>query len=259
MAKTSAIISEIKKAIGKALGATYVSSILRHFTNIRKAYFAGDWETCCAKGGKFVEALLKGLHFYTTQNRLKRIKVGTEIDRLINLPRNNFDPSIRLLIPRICRSLYYIASDRGARHDITGFNPSRMDAEIVSSQASFLLAELVRLFHPGNLSGEQALTITDELIQRKIPLITSVFDVRRVLNTSLKYSDQVLLLLYDSYPNPVQVKDLFNWVEHKNITDFKRKVLKKLHEKRFLEYRDDLCKLLPPGLEYVDENFGQEY
>jgi hypothetical protein len=173
----------------------------------------------------------------------------------MNLPKESQSESIRLLIPRICRFLYHIASDRGARHDITGFNPSWMDAQIATSSTSFLLAELVRLFHPGNLSADEAQRIADGLVQRKIPLVTAVFDVKRVLNPNLEYSDKVLLLLYDSYPEPVSVNDLFKWIEHKNITDFKRKVLQKLHELKYLEYRNTLCILLEPGLKYVEENF----
>jgi hypothetical protein len=229
--------------------------MLSHFAGMRHAYFARDWETCCTKSGKFVEALLKGIHFFTTGNKSKRISVGAEIDRLINLPKDAVNEFIRLLIPRVCRSLYHIASDRGARHDVTGFDPSRMDAQMASASTSFILAELVRLFHPGNLSSDEAQSIADGLVQRKIPLVTNVLDVKRVLNPKLEYSDKVLLLLYDSYPRPVRVTDLFNWAEHKNITDFKRKVLQKLHDKKLLEHRNNLCVLLEPGLNYVDQNF----
>lgn len=255
MPDTSELTTEIEKAIGKHLGPTYVSAMLNHFAGIRKAYFSRDWETCCTKAGKFIEALLKGIHFYTTGNKPKRILVGTEIDRLTNLPKDSQNESIRLLIPRVCRSLYYIASDRGARHDITGFDPSRMDAQMASSSASFLLAEMVRLFHPGNIPADEAQKIADGLVQRKIPLVTTVFDVKRVLNPKLEYSDKVLLLLYDSLPKTVSVNNLFDWTEHKNITDFKRKVLQKLHDTKFIEYRNNLCVLLEPGQKYVEENF----
>ncbi len=255
MANKSTLLFQIKQIIGKKIGATYTNSLLKHYDNVKKEFFSKDWETCCTKAGKFVETLLKGIHFYTTGIRLKRIKVGTEIDRLINLPKESFDPSIRLLIPRICRTIYHIASNRNARHDVTDFDPNRMDAEVVSSQISFLLAELIRLFHPGNISADQAEEISESLIQKRIPLVTSVFDVKRILNAKLKYKDQVLVFLYDSYPNAIDIKDLFVWTEHKNITDFKRKILKPLHEKRFIEYRDYLCKLLPPGSKYVEENY----
>jgi hypothetical protein len=138
---------------------------------------------------------------------------------------------------------------------VTGFDPSRMDAEIATASASFLLAELVRLFHPGNLTADDAQNLADGLVRRKIPLVTSVFSVKRVLNPKLEYSDKVLLLLNDSYPKPVSVSDLFTWVEHKNITDFKRKVLQKLHDSKHIEYSENLCVLLEPGLQYVEQNF----
>ncbi len=255
MADSSELSVDLVKAFGKTLGQVYATAMLSHFAGMRLAYFARDWESCSTKGGKFVEALLKGIHFFTTGNRPKRINVGAEIDRLANLPKDSFNDSIRLLIPRVSRSLYHIASDRGARHDITGFDPSRMDAQMTIASASFILAELVRLFHPGNLSSDEAQTIADGLVQRRIPLVTAVFDVKRVLNPKLEYSDKAMLLLYDSYPKPVRVTDLFNWSEHRNITDFKRKILQKLHDQKLIEYRDNLCVLLEPGLRYVDQNF----
>lgn len=257
MPEISELSADIQKAISKHLNPDYVVAILNHFGGIQQAYFARDWETCCTKAGKFVEALLKGIHFYTTGNKTRSISVGAEIDRLTNLPKDSHNESIRLLIPRVCRSLYYIASDRGARHDVTGFDPSRMDAQMASSSTSFLLAELVHLFHPGNLSADEAQKIADGLVQRRIPLVTSVFDVKRVLNPNLEYSKKVLLLLYDSYPKSVSVSDLFSWVEHKNITDFKRKVLQRLHDVKYLEFRKNLCMLLEPGLKYVEDGFVQ--
>lgn len=255
MPEASELSAEIQKVISKQLNPAYVAAMLNHFAGIRQAYFARDWERCCTKAGKFVEALLKGIHFYTTGNKPKRISVGAEIDRLTNLPKDSHNNSIRLLISRVCRALYHIASDRGARHDITDFDPSRMDAQMASSSASFLLAELVRLFHPGNLSADEAQKIADGLVQRKIPLVTMVFDVKRVLKPKLEYSDKVLLLLYDSFPQPVSVSDLFNWVEHKNVTDFKRKILQRLHDAKYIEFRNNICMLLEPGVQHVEETF----
>lgn len=247
-------INEIKLIIARLLGAGYVASVLKYFTDIQKAYLSQKWETCCTKAGKFVEALLKGLHFHTTHRRLSRINVGQEIDRLNGLPRNSFNPSIRLLIPRVCRCLYYIASDRGGRHDVTGFDPNRMDAEIVVAQTSYIVAELIRLFHPNHISPADAQVMAEQLTRKKIPLVITVFGKKRILDPDLKHGDKVLILLYDSYPKEVAVKDLFQWIEHKNITDFKRKILKILHSKRMIEYHNDVCLILPPGIKHVEEH-----
>jgi hypothetical protein len=52
--------AEIQKALVKHLSTTYVSAMSGHFAGIRQSYFSRDWEACCTKAGKFVEALLKG-------------------------------------------------------------------------------------------------------------------------------------------------------------------------------------------------------
>lgn len=246
-------IVRIENILANSLGKPYVRSMLKHMTEMNNAYLINDWEKSCVKAGKFVEALLKGIHYHTTGKKLKTIKVGSEIDRLTNLPKGSFGTSIRLLIPRFCRSIYHVASDRGARHDLTGFDPNKMDGEVTLSCVFYILAELVRIFHPGSLSVAEAQRLANSLVQKKIPLIAEAFNLRRVLLPRLKCRDQVLLFLYDSHPLPISIDNLLKWTEYTNITNFQKKVIMPLHKQRFLEYQNDQCVLLPPAIGHVEQ------
>ena len=57
------------------------------------------------------------------------------------------DRSLRVLIPRILPALYEIRNNRGVGHAGGDVDPNFMDATAVFVMASWILAELVRIFH----------------------------------------------------------------------------------------------------------------
>jgi len=67
------------------------------------------------KSRKFVEALLKAIanHCNVTFEAGRKFKVDRLMNDLTQLPHGSFDDSLRLLIPRACRVIYDIASNRG--------------------------------------------------------------------------------------------------------------------------------------------------
>ena len=69
----------------------------------------------------------------------RKFKVDKLINGLGSLPDGSFDDSLRLSIPRACRIVYDIASNRGARHDPHEINPNAMDASLVVSVCSWIL------------------------------------------------------------------------------------------------------------------------
>jgi hypothetical protein len=76
-------------------------------------------------------------------------------------------------------------------------DPNLMDATVVYSMTSWILAELIRVFH--NVSTKEAQEAVDALSERKLPLIWSPNgQLKRVLDTSLGARDQTLLLLHQA-------------------------------------------------------------
>ena len=96
---------------------------------------------------------------------------------------------------------------------------------------------------------------------KKIPIVWSVGEVKRVLNTQLSYRDKVLVLLYDSYPNSVLDTELFRWVEHSTLTYFRRDVLRPCHKDKLIEYDQGKGKVVlsPLGLDHVEKNIKLEF
>ncbi len=148
-------------------------------------------------------------------------------------PERIGDRSLRIMIPRLLPVLYEVRNNRNVGHVGGDVNPDHMDAEAVQSMASWIMAELVRIFH--GVSTKEAEETVDALIERKTPLIWEVEGVKRVLNHKLTAKDKTLLLLNFSI-GWVDASQLVDWVEYSNPAVFRSKVLRPLHTQRLIEY-----------------------
>jgi hypothetical protein len=126
-----------------------------------------------------------------------------------------------------------------------------MDAEVVQATASWVMAELVRIFH--NVSTKEAREAIEALVERKTPMVWEVEGIKRVLVPDMPAKNKVLLLLHHS-TGWVPASDLFNWVEYSGMSMFVRSVLKPLHEGRLIEFdrKQGRARLSPLGAEQVE-------
>ena len=69
----------------------------------------------------------------------------------------------------------------------------------------------------------------------EIPVIWELGDTVRVLNPDMTAGDRTLLVLAH-HVVAMTVSDLQEAVEYRNVTEYKRKVLQRLHDKKLIEY-----------------------
>lgn len=155
--------------------------------------------------------------------------------------------SFQILIPRLLPALYEIRNNRNVGHVGGDVDPDFMDSSAVVAIASWILAELIRVFH--GVSTEEAQEIVDRLAERRLPLVWKSGEIRRVLDPSLPLKDQILLLLSSS-SGKVRFDDLFMWTGYENRGYFTR-LIRQLHKARLLEFHEHAgeLELLPPGAE----------
>ena len=144
----------------------------------------------------------------------------------------------------------HLASTTQARTQ-TYVTPNLLDATAVYQMASWILAEFIRIFH--SVSTQEAQSIVDTLVERKIPLIWEIEGTKRILDPKMKAKGQVLLFLYQSL-NWVSIDDLSRWTEYSHKTNLTNKVVKPLHISRLIEYqpKEMRAKLSPLGAKYVE-------
>ena len=198
------------------------------------------WEPSELNGGKFSEAVYSVIEgsikdkFPTKPSKPSdMVKACRALETIPADPHRVGDRSLRILIPRVLQALYEIRNNRGVGHVGGDVDPNFLDATAVYAMASWVLAEIVRIFHA--VSTKEAQEIVDELVERKHPLVWEVDGIRRVLDPQMNKTDQAFLLLY-SKSGWVSEKDLFDWVEYSNSSMFRKSVLVASHNSRLIEY-----------------------
>lgn len=234
------------------------NELLEAYEAIARNYVEHRWEPAELNGGKLCEIVFTIISGALTGSMpTKASKPNNFVAacrKLEELPASRGrigDHSLRILIPRMLPAIYDIRNNRNVGHVGGDVNPNFMDASSVFGMASWILAELVRIFH--GISIAEAQDIVDMLVERKHPLIWEVDDIRRVLDTSLSITDQALALLYGR-PSWVSVLDLISWVEYSNPSKFRIELLGKLHKARMLEFdqKADRVRLSPLGTKDVE-------
>ena len=243
------------------LPATLRDELLKSFEEISAHYAESRWEPSELNGGKFCEvvySIINGvLNNNVPANASKPANMLIACQALEQIPSAASrvgDRSLRILIPRMLPVLYEIRNNRGVGHVGGDVSPNFLDATAVHSMSSWVLAELIRIFH--QLSTNEAQEIVDALIERKHPLIWAVagLGISRVLNPQMSPKDQVLVLLHGR-ASWVGAKELCSSVEYSSTSMFRTRVLQSLHDARLIEFDKigDQARLSPLGVNDVEK------
>jgi len=225
--------------------------LLEEFTQIVNNFMERRWGPAELSGGRFCEIVHTILHGHAQGTyAASPVKPPNFVNACRALENNSGVPrSFQILIPRILPALYEIRNNRNVGHVGSDVDPDFMDSSAVLAMASWIMGELIRVFH--GISTAEAQTIVDNLAERRIPLVWKSGDIRRVLNPDLSLKDQVLLLV-SSASARVTADDVFIWTGYGKRSYFNR-LLRQLHDQRLIEFHQATAEveMLPPGNEYV--------
>lgn len=233
-------------------------TLLSTYRTIMLSYAERRWEPSELNGGKFCEAVysivqgaLSGTFPLQAAKPSKMLDACRALEQMPASASRVGDRSLRVLIPRLLPVLYEIRNNRGVGHVGGDVDPNHMDAEAVQGIASWVMAELVRIFH--GITTEQAQRTVDALVERKTPLIWEIEGVRRVLVPGMSARNKALLLLHHS-ARSVSSTELCGWVEYSNLSMFRRSVLVPLHKNKLLEFdpSGDKVRISPLGSSEVE-------
>lgn len=245
------------------LPATLRKDLLDAFNEIVKNYREHRWEPSELNGGKLCEAV-----YTICVGWLDGGKYPARAKKPRNLPQACWDlektyaqvpdsRSARILVPRMLMGLYDIRNNRGVGHAGAEVDPNKMDATAVLYIAKWLVAELVRLLH--TLTTDEATAIVDGLIEREVSWVWTREDKKRVLRKGLTWKQQTLVLMLTE-AGDVAEADLFRWLEHPRLANFRQQVMNPLHKDRLIEYDADkrTVRLLPPGVTAAEQLVAAE-
>jgi hypothetical protein len=232
-----------------------ITASLCHYTELVSDFQAGRWENCLAMVGKLVEAVLKALYIHVgeTPPSGRGFKADTIINGLASKPQGTCDDSIRLLIPRACRFIYDIVSNRGGRHDPDEVDPNEMDARVSVPICSWILAEMVRVSQKGTINLEDVKALVDSLTAKKYPYIEEIEGRYYYHFEGLSAPDLALLALARNHPRRIAKQDLISTIRRNgfSLSNAQKAV------QRISRLVDDdgsgQLRLLIPGLNKADE------
>lgn len=235
--------------------STLRDELLAAYQEIVKNFRENRWEPAELNGGKISEVVYTILKGYIDGSYpSKATKPNNMVDAcraLEQTPDSLATQPIKIQIPRMLVALYDIRNKRGVGHVGGDVNPNHMDATCVLYIAKWILSELIRIFH--GVKTEEATEIVEGIIERSIPLIWTVGDKKRILDIKMKMKEKTLLLLYSS-SNPLVETELHDWVEHSDISNYRRDVLRPLHKQKLVEYDSDSGRVTisPKGQDFVE-------
>jgi hypothetical protein len=239
-----------------SLPAPLRTRLLTRYRELKAAYVNGQYDACGLRAGRLCEVLIRVLQNELTGNHTP---LGAKLDafdkeclKLEKLPKSAGVEGLRVIMPRALNFLYTLRNKRGIGHEGGDVDANRIDAATAVRLADWCLAELIRVVHA--ISLEEAQGLLDAIAEREVPQVWSVANAKRVLDSSLNYREQTMLLLY-AEEAPVPVEDLLAWVEHPRMSNFRTHVLLPLHRDRLIEYdlETQTAVLSPTGAERVDE------
>jgi len=230
--------------------------LLKEYRTIVQNFLEQRWLPSELHGGRFSETVYTILDGHAKKAYATApVKPGDFVGACRSLEKNKLahvPHSFQILIPRMLPALYDVRNNRNVGHVGGDVDPNHMDAVAVLSMSNWIMGELVRVFH--NLSTAQAQQLVDAIVEVRLPAVWTGDDgVKRVLETSLKLNEEILLLAAVTMPS-VSSKELIEWIEYGD-DKYLMRTLRNLHKKRQLEYNEktDQVRILPPGTKVVQE------
>jgi hypothetical protein len=232
--------------------------LISSYREITRNFIERRWEPSELNGGKFAEvaySIVSGAIAGAFPAKAKKPpNMAVACRALEGQPATTVvgDKSLRVYIPRTLIVLYDIRNQRGVGHVGGDVDANAMDASAVVALASWVMAELVRIFH--GVSTNEAQDTVEALVERKTPLIWEVEDIKRVLDPDMPAKNQVLVFLHHG-TGWVSAADLCRWVEYSNPSVFRKKVLAGLHKARMIEFETagDRARISPLGAADVEQ------
>ncbi|WP_162925327.1 hypothetical protein [Aurantiacibacter odishensis] len=214
---------------------TLREELLMEYQHIVTNYYEGRWGPSELSAGRFCEVAYtvirgradgsyppQGTKPNPFDGKCRALEKETSLER-----------GLRLLAARILPALYEIRNNRDSGHVGGEVNSNEMDATYALTASSWVLAELIRIFH--DTSTEEAQEAVRQVSEIRTPVVWSNGSIRRVLKDGLKLEDEILLLTASA--GNCSVENLVDWTETSNAS-YLRKVLRGLHKARLIEASD---------------------
>ena len=230
----------IIKNLSSHIEVSITHDLIQTYEELLSKHRSRDLEGALTKAGRFVEHTLRAIEYLRTSKTPTEIKsVQQTIKQLEN--QTALPESLRLLIPRVVGMIYSLRSKRDAVH-VKVIDPIQIDVSLVVSAASWVIAELIRLYH---VSDEKDVVSAMNVLSRTaIPMIEAI-DGEVFVGKKVPAAMEMLLLLAHASPSGITRKKLAKAAKcsQSSIT----KALKLLLNDRHIHLANNNCYFITSG------------
>ncbi len=193
----TALRDRISADLSAHIDNAVVEDILSTYDGLVSKHRSGDLEGALTKAGRFVEHVLRAIEYVRIGVAPIEIRsVAAAVRTLENDP--TLQESLRLLIPRALYGMIYnLRSKRDAVH-VKEIDPRQIDVAMSVSAASWVIAELVRLYHISDEAAVEQCMLA--LSRTSIPFIETV-DGETIVGRRVDPRTEMLLLLAHASPD----------------------------------------------------------
>lgn len=237
-----------------SLPPTLRDELIQAYIEIERNYRARRWEPSELNAGKLCEvvySILQGLVSGSMPTTASKPRNFVDACRALEQAGSTHPRSVRIQIPRVLIGVYEIRNNRGVGHVGGDVDANYMDAHYVLAAAKWVVSELVRIFHSTDVATATA--AVESISTREMFEVWHVAGSRRVLRPRTTQLDKTLLLLYQNV-KPIDETDLIAWIEVRNPSDYRTKVLRKAHQANLLHWDSttNLVHISPLGVQDVE-------
>ena len=188
----------LKQKFQKVFGQSFASEFLFEFEKSKSAYWLGDITKGLIHAARFSEiciACLKQMSEPSINIDLNKIKFGNFYEELRKLPKPSAkEEMLYLVIPQVLKAIFTIRNKKRVAH-IKMTNADSIDLEFVITSCNWVMSQLIIIYL--NIPFENAITLTNSIMERKIPTIEKFEDGEiMILKKGLKFKEELLLVLY---------------------------------------------------------------
>ncbi|MBU0471133.1 MAG: hypothetical protein KKF65_00785 [Nanoarchaeota archaeon] len=219
------MIKSIKKYLSEYLPEELIDDMLLSYLQVKDNFRKEAFAEVIAKSGRYAENVFRILHFLDKNEVLKEVKDMSRIETSI-AQNNQLSEPIRLLVPRITRSIIYTIRSKKDSVHVKEKIPDFMDANLNMTAVNWILAELLRELTPD--AQLEIPKIIKELMKRNYSLIQT-FEGQKTVIADLGAESETLLILFDSLQEGMTRKEIgvtLNNYAASTITNLLKKLVK---------------------------------
>jgi hypothetical protein len=242
----------VEENLSTAIDRSVVVEFLEAYGSLVAQYRKGDLDACLNHAGKFVEHVLRAVEFIRKSSAPPEIRNAAQVIREIENDVN-LTESLRVLVPKVAQAIYQIRSKRGAVH-VKEIGARQIDAALCVQAASWIIAELLRLYH---IDDEDSVMQAMGLLARSQTPLIEMFGDEAVVTSKVPGDIELLLLVTKSEPTGIDRRTL--GLSSKLSAPSVTRGVQQLEKLRFVHRtKDGYFHITGPGERYLSDHLAQK-